>query len=81
MFRFGTANSRSKAFLRGLTYPKPPVLKARYLIIHAQRRSFASHPDFNHDAEKVERKRMGQFDLNGKVFVVTGADSFVFRIE
>jgi len=69
----------SRTLLRRFARPAPRAFCLRPLSTPLQRRSFASHQDATYPqvpyekAENVGEKKFSQFDLAGKVFVVTGA--------
>ncbi|KAF1833686.1 hypothetical protein BDW02DRAFT_569778 [Decorospora gaudefroyi] len=69
----------SRTLLRRFARPSPPAFRFRRAATPLQQRSFASHQDVTYPqvpyekAENVGEKRFSQFDMDGKVFVVTGA--------
>jgi hypothetical protein len=69
----------SRMLLRHFARPAPPAIRFRPLSPLLQQRCLASHQDATYPqvtyekAEKVGNKMFGQFDMAGKVFVVTGA--------
>ncbi|RMZ74667.1 D-arabinitol 2-dehydrogenase [Pyrenophora seminiperda CCB06] len=73
-----TSICSSRTLLRRFARPAPPAFRLRPLSSPLQRRSFASHQDVTYPqvpyekAEKVGEKKFSQFDIAGKVFVVTG---------
>jgi hypothetical protein len=68
----------SRTLLRRFARPAPPAVRFRPLTTPLQQRGLASHQDATYPQvpyekhEKVGDKRFSQFDLEGKVFVVTG---------
>jgi hypothetical protein len=74
-----TALRSSKMLLRRFARPAPPAFRLQPLTTPLQRRGLASHQDVTYPqvpyekAENVGEKKFSQFDLAGKVFVVTGA--------
>lgn len=69
----------SRTLLRRFARPAPPAFRLQPFATPLQRRSLASHQDATYSqvpyekAESVGKKRFSQFDVEGKVFVVTGA--------
>jgi D-arabinitol 2-dehydrogenase len=69
----------SRMLLRRFVRPAPPAFRFQPFTAPLQRRTLASHQDATYPqvpyekAESVGEKRFSQFDLDGKVFVVTGA--------
>jgi hypothetical protein len=69
----------SRTLLRRFARPAPPAFRPQSFTASLQRRSLASHQDATYPqvpyekAESVGEKKFSQFDLDGKVFVVTGA--------
>lgn len=68
----------SNMLMRRFARPVPPVFRIRPVTASLQRRMFASNLDADlpqvqrNKAENGGEKRLGPFDLSGKVFVVTG---------
>lgn len=69
----------SSMTMRRFARPALPALRIQPLAGRLQRRSLASHQDVTYPqvpyekAENVGEKKFSQFDVAGKVFVVTGA--------
>lgn len=68
----------SNMLMRRFARPVPPVFRIRPITASLQRRTFASSLDAGlprvqrNKAENGGEKRLGPFDLSGKVFVVSG---------
>lgn len=73
------ASIRSQMVLRRIPRPLSRSLRAQPTVLQFQRRNLVSHQDAAYQqasyqkAESVGDKRFSEFDLAGKVFVVTGA--------
>ncbi|KAF1845255.1 uncharacterized protein K460DRAFT_366134 [Cucurbitaria berberidis CBS 394.84] len=74
------ASIRSTMMLHRFARQSPTAMRLLPRTTPLQRRNFASHQDATHaqvpsyeKAENGRGKRFSQFDLGGKVFVVTGA--------
>ena len=69
----------SRTLLRRFARPAPPAFRLQPCMTPLHRRGLASHQDATYPQvpyekhETVGEKRFSQFDLDGKVFVVTGA--------
>jgi D-arabinitol 2-dehydrogenase len=63
-----TSLRSSRMLLRRFVRPAPPAFRFQPFTAPPQRRTLAYEK-----AESVGEKRFSQFDLDGKVFVVTGA--------
>ncbi|RYN76943.1 hypothetical protein AA0119_g8427 [Alternaria tenuissima] len=73
-----TSLRSSRMLLRRFVRPAPPAFRFQPFTAPPQRRTLASHQEATYPqvpyekAESVGEKRFSQFDLDGKVFVVTG---------